>query len=62
MDDTETLELACPDVDKHHQPGIPEAYVQRQEWFVKMRKTHTQKRCQSCALWVIWVKKGSTDE
>ncbi len=47
----------CPDVAEHHQPGIPEAYVKRQEWFTKMRKTHTQKRCQGCGLWVVWVKR-----
>ena len=51
------LEADCPVVDTHNQPGIPEAYITRQEWFVKMRKTHTQKRCQGCGLWVIWEKK-----
>ncbi len=47
----------CPNVASHYEPGIPEGYVQRQEWFTRMRKQYIQKRCQGCELWVIWVKK-----
>ncbi len=48
---------ACSNKANHNEPGRPEDYVKRQEWFAKMRRTHTQKRCQGCGLWVIWEKK-----
>ena len=49
--------VECPNDADHHEPGKPEAYLKRQEWAAKLRKTHIQKRCQGCALWVIWEKK-----
>lgn len=44
----------CPNIDQHHEPGKPAGYVARQEWFVKMNKTHRQRRCSGCNLYVVW--------
>jgi hypothetical protein len=52
-------EALCPNAKNHHQPGIPDGYLDRQDWFEKMAKTHVQTFCPSCRLWVIWVPKGA---
>ena len=51
--------VECPNDADHHEPGKPEGdyFPKHQEWAAKMRRTHTQKRCQGCGLWVIWEKK-----
>ncbi len=52
--------VVCPNEADHNEPGKPEGldeFGNRQEWRAQMRRTHTQKRCQGCGLWVIWEKK-----
>jgi hypothetical protein len=51
------LEEDCPLMADHNQPGKPGDETKLREWAAKMRRTHTQKRCQGCGLWVIWEKK-----
>lgn len=47
----------CPKSAQHHQPGIPDGYLERQDWFRAMAKTHQQLRCDACRLFVVWKKK-----
>jgi hypothetical protein len=50
-------EATCTNVAEHHQPGIPDGYIQRAEWFRLMGKTHRQTQCSGCGLYVVWVPK-----
>lgn len=45
----------CPDVDAH--TFAPKTYLAWHEWAAEKAKTHVQKRCPTCALWVIWEPK-----
>lgn len=45
----------CP-VTASHNLG-PSGYLAWHEWAEEMAKTHTQKRCPGCKLWVIWEEK-----
>ena len=47
-------ETPCPNQAEHYESGKPDGYVARQEWFVKTNKTHRQRRCTGCKLYVIW--------
>jgi len=40
----------------HTSPG-PDGYVARSEWAESRLRTHTQRRCPRCGLYVIWVPK-----
>jgi len=35
----------------------PRGYSDWHEWAEKKGKTHVQKQCKKCGLWVIWAKK-----
>lgn len=39
-----------------HTP-CPTDYVGRANWADEMAKTHDQKQCPHCGLWVIWIPK-----
>ncbi len=47
----------CPREEEHYEPGKPDGYLDRQEWFKEMAKTYQQTRCDGCNLYVIWVPK-----
>jgi hypothetical protein len=49
----------CPDVAAH--TPCPSSYLGWHEWAEKMAKTHRQKRCPGCGLFVIWVPKETPD-
>ena len=44
----------------HHRKDEPIGYLARQEWFIKMSKTHKQKKCSKCGLFHIWIRRGET--
>lgn len=45
----------CPNQDNH--TVHPTGYVQHANWAEEVMKTHVQKQCPKCGLWVIWEKK-----
>lgn len=51
--------IPCPNL-AFHTPH-PDGYLGHLAWAREMSKTHRQKRCGACGLWVIWVpRKGAT--
>ena len=45
----------------HHTPA-PERYTGWGNWADRMRKTHSQVRCQGCGRWAIWLPKAQARE
>lgn len=35
----------------------PKGYLAWDAWMERMEKTHTQRQCRGCGLWVIWERK-----
>lgn len=50
----------CP-VSLEHTEG-PNSYLAWHEWAEEMSKTHTQKKCVACGLYVIWVPKARSSK
>lgn len=46
----------CPNEVAHNDDG-PSDYMSRAEWAQNMLKTHDQRQCPDCGLWLIWVAK-----
>ena len=42
---------------KHLHTPQPEGYIEWHTWTEQMYKTHRQKKCKGCGLWMIWEKK-----
>jgi hypothetical protein len=43
-------------------PDEPAGYIAWHEWAEEKAKTHTQRQCQKCRLWVFWdPKDGGLD-
>ena len=40
-----------------HEPS-PTGYVESSEWADEMMKSHVQRQCKGCDLWLIWMPKG----
>jgi hypothetical protein len=55
---TATEREACPNKAEHYPepPGL--SYTGWDEWARTMSKTHVQRRCPGCNLFVIWVPRG----
>lgn len=47
----------CPRASEPDHRVGPKGYIARHEWSKEMTKTHVQKQCPVCGLWVIWVPK-----
>ena len=49
----------CPEKHRHAPdlPGIHGGYVEVDEWHEKKAKTHDQKQCPACLLWVVWERR-----
>lgn len=47
---------ACP-LREDHVQGEPDGYLAWHEWAAEKSKTHIQRKCQGCGLFVIWVPK-----
>lgn len=45
----------CPAIEAH--AACPSGYLAWHEWAARMTKTHTQRICHACGLWVIWEPK-----
>ncbi len=45
----------CPNIEDHMRG--PEGYLQWNAWAEEMAKTHRQRRCAGCGLFVIWEPK-----
>lgn len=50
--------VICPQAHLH--TPCPQGYLAWHEWAEKMAKTHQQRQCPGCELWVIWEPKEST--
>lgn len=48
-------EPPCSNVDQH--TPHPERQFAHEAWAEQMLRTHKQKRCPSCGLWAIWVRR-----
>lgn len=46
----------CPNESAHNDDG-PRDYMSRAEWAENKLKTHDQKQCPGCHLWLIWEPK-----
>lgn len=44
-----------------HTP-IPAGYVARSLWMEEKARTHEQRRCPGCGLWLVWVRKYCQDK
>jgi hypothetical protein len=42
----------CPNAD-HHETG-PEGYIHWHAWAEEKTKTHKQRKCPDCGLWLLW--------
>lgn len=57
---TDQVASACQGAtNPNHRIG-PDNYIGRIKWAETLAKTHTQKLCPQCHLWVIWVPKNRT--
>jgi hypothetical protein len=53
-------EAHCPNAEDHTQS--PEGYIQWHAWAKDMAKTHRQRRCSGCGLYVIWEPKEQSHD
>jgi hypothetical protein len=49
----------CPNKDNHNMG--PDGYIAWDNWAERMSKTHNQKRCPVCRLYVIWEAKADAN-
>lgn len=49
-------EAICPNLEDHTYQ--PEGYIAWHQWADKMSKTHKQRKCAGCGLYVIWEPKS----
>lgn len=47
----------CPNRNQH--AAAPEGYVAAYDWAQTMMRTHVQKQCAGCGLWLIWEPKAT---
>lgn len=53
----------CPAAALHtHDPTEPTDYAAWDRWAAKKAKTHIQRRCPTCKLWLIWEKRHDREE
>jgi hypothetical protein len=51
-----TRPATTPDCEPH--TPRPEGYIAHSEWADAMMKTHDQRQCKGCGLWLIWEPKA----
>lgn len=47
----------CPNIEDH--TSCPSGFLDWHKWATKLKKTHRQRKCQGCGLYLIWEPKPS---
>lgn len=53
MTTAQKIAANCPQVEGH--TASPSGYMEFHDWAYDMDRTHVQRQCDVCKMWVIWV-------